>query len=92
MEKEIIKKLNQLPSSITNDGKIYELLIHKIKVGGCDRYVGSYRNDNNDVLKLRHSGLSYVYDLSLSAMSVSFEEVVENLWCFLDDFNLLKNE
>ena len=59
MEKEIIKKLNQLPSSIENEGKIYELSIHKIEVGGCDRYVGSYRN-GNDVLKLRHSGLSYV--------------------------------
>ena len=91
MEKEIIKKLNQLPSSITNDGKIYELSIHKIEVDGCDRYVASYR-DGNDVLKLRHSGLSYVYDLDLSSMSISFEEVVENLWCFLDDFNLLKNE
>lgn len=91
MEKEIIKKLNQLPSSITNEGKIYELLIHKIEVAGCDRYVASYRN-GNDVLKLRHSGLSYVYDLDLSTMSISFEEVVENLWCFLDDFNLLKNE
>ena len=91
MEKEIIKKLNQLPSSITNDGKIYELSIHKIEVAGCDRYVASYR-DGNDVLKLRHSGLSYVYDLSLSSMSISFEEVVENLWCVLDDFNLLKNE
>ena len=91
MEKEIIKKLNQLPSSIENEGKIYELSIHKIEVGGCDRYVGSYRN-GNDVLKLRHSGLSYVYDLIVSSMSISFEEVVENLWCFLDDFNLLKNE
>lgn len=91
MEKEIIKKLNQLPSSITNDGKIYELSIHKIEVCGCDRYVGSYRN-GNDVLILRHSGLSYVYDLTVSSISVSFEEVVENLWCFLDDFNLLKNE
>ena len=91
MEKEIIKKLNQLPSSITNDGKIYELSIHKIEVAGFDRYVGSYRNEN-EVLKLRHSGLSYVYDLSVSSMSISFEEVVENLWCFLDDFNLLKNE
>lgn len=91
MEKEIIKKLNQLPSSITNDGKIYELSIHKIEVAGFDRYVGSYRN-GNDVLKLRHSGLSYVYDLIVSSMSISFEEVVENLWCFLDDFNLLKNE
>ena len=91
MEKEIIKKLNQLPSSITNDGKIYKLSIHKIEVGGCDRYVASYR-DGNDVLKLRHSVLSYVYDLIVSSMSVSFEEVVENLWCFLDDFNLLKNE
>lgn len=91
MEKEIIKKLNQLPSSITNDGKIYELSIHKTEVSGCDRYVASYR-DGNDVLKLRHSGLSYVYDLTVSSMSVSFEEVVENLWCFLDDFNLLKNE
>lgn len=91
MEKEIIKKLNQLPSSIINDGKIYELSIHKIEVAGFDRYVGSYRN-GNDVLKLRHSGLSYVYDLIVSSMSVSFEEVVENLWCFLDDFNLLKNE
>ena len=89
MEKEIIKKLNQLPSSITNDGKIYELSIHKIEVEGSDRYVGSYIN-GNDVLKLRHSGLSYVYDLIVSSMSVSFEEVVENLWCFLDDFNLLK--
>ena len=91
MEKEIIKKLNQLPSSIENEGKIYELSIHKIEVAGFDRYVGSYRN-GNDVLKLRHSGLSYVYDLTVSSMSVSFEEVVENLWCFLDDFNLLKNE
>ena len=91
MEKEIIKKLNQLPSSITNEGKVYELSIHKIEVEGSDRYVGSYRNDN-DILKLRHSGLSYVYDLTVSSMSVSFEEVVENLWCFLDDFNLLKNE
>lgn len=91
MEKEIIKKLNQLPSSIENEGKIYELSIHKIEVGGCDRYVGSYRN-GNDVLKLRHSGLSYIYDLTISSMSVSFEEVVENLWCFLDDFDLLKNE
>ena len=91
MEKEIIKKLNQLPSSIENEGKIYELSIHKIEVGGCDRYVGSYRN-GNEVLKLRHSGLSYVYDLIVSSMSISFEEVVENLWCFLDDFNLLKNE
>ena len=91
MEKEIIKKLNQLPSSITNEGKIYELSIHKIEVEGRDRYVASYRN-GNDVLKLRHSGLSYVYDLTVSAMSVSFEEVVENLWFFLDDFNLLKNE
>ena len=91
MEKEIIKKLNQLPSSITNEGKIYELSIHKIEVEGRDRYVASYR-DGNDVLKLRHSGLSYVYDLSLSSMSISFEEVVENLWCVLDDFNLLKNE
>lgn len=91
MEKEIIKKLNQLPSSITNEGKIYELSIHKIEVGGCDRYVASYRN-GNDVLKMRHSGLSYVYDLTVSSMSVSFEEVVENLWCFLDDFNLLKNK
>ena len=91
MEKEIIKKLNQFPSSITNEGKIYELLIHKIEVAGCDRYVASYR-DGNDVLKLRHSGLSYVYDLTVSSISVSFEEVVENLWCFLDDFNLLKNE
>ena len=91
MEKEIIKKLNQLPSSITNDGKVYELSINKIEVCGCDRYVGSYRN-GNDVLKLRHGGLSYVYDLIVSSMSISFEEVVENLWCFLDDFNLLKNE
>ena len=91
MEKEIIKKLNQLPSSIENEGKIYELSIYKIEVGGCDRYVGSYRNDN-DVLKLRHSGLSYIYDLTISSMSISFEEVVENLWCFLDDFDLLKNE
>ena len=91
MEKEIIKKLNQLPSSITNDGKIYELSIHKIEVAGFDRYVGSYRN-GNEVLKLRHSGLSYVYDLIVSSMSISFEEVVENLWCFLDDFDLLKNE
>ena len=91
MEKEIIKKLNQLPSSIENEGKIYELSIHKIEVAGCDRYVASYRNEN-DVLKLRHSGLSYVYDLTVSSMSVSFEEVVENLWYFLDDFNLLKNE
>ena len=91
MEKEIIKKLNQLPSSIENEGKIYELSIHKIEVGGCDRYVASYRN-GNDVLKMRHSGLSYVYDLTISSMSISFEEVVENLWCFLDDFNLLKNE
>ena len=91
MEKEIIKKLNQLPSSITNDGKIYELSIHKIEVAGFDRYVGSYRNEN-EVLKLRHSGLSYVYDLTVSSMSISFEDVVENLWCFLDDFNLLKNE
>ena len=91
MEKEIIKKLNQLPSSIENEGKIYELSIHKIEVCGCDRYVGSYRN-GNDVLKLRHGGLSYVYDLTVSSMSISFEEVVENLWCFLDDFNLLKNE
>ena len=91
MDKEIIKKLNQLPSSITNEGKIYELSINKIEVAGCDRYVGSYRN-GNDVLKLRHSGLSYVYDLIVSSMSISFEEVVENLWCFLDDFNLLKNE
>ena len=91
MEKEIIKKLNQLPSSIRNDGKIYDFSIHKIEVGGSDRYVASYR-DGNDVLKLRHGGLSYVYDLSLLSMSVSFEEVVENLWCFLDDFNLLKNE
>ena len=89
MEKEIIKKLNQLPSSITNDGKVYELSINKIEVCGCDRYVGSYRN-GNDVLKLRHGGLSYVYDLIVSSMSISFEEVVENLWCFLDDFNLLK--
>ena len=91
MEKEIIKKLNQLPSSIENEGKIYELSIHKIEVGGCDRYVGSYRN-GNDVLKLRHSGLSYIYNLTISSMSISFEEVVENLWCFLDDFDLLKNE
>ena len=91
MEKEIIKKLNQLPSSITNEGKIYELSIHKIEVAGFDRYVGSYRNEN-EVLKLRHSGLSYVYDLTVSSMSISFEDVVENLWCFLDDFNLLKNE
>ena len=91
MEKEIIKKLNQLPSSIENEGKNYELSIHKIEVAGCDRYVGSYRN-GNDVLKLRHSGLSYIYDLTISSISVSFEEVVENLWCFLDDFNLLKNE
>ena len=91
MEKEIIKKLNQLPSSITNDGKIYELSFHKIEVAGFDRYVGSYRNEN-DVLILRHSGLSYVYDLIVSSISVSFEEVVENLWCFLDDFDLLKNE
>lgn len=75
MEKEIIKKLNQLPSSITNEDKIYELSIHKIEVAGCDRYVGSYRN-GNDVLKLRHGGLSYIYDLTVSSMSVSFEEVV----------------
>ena len=48
-----------------------------------------HRN-GNVVLKMRQSGWSSVYDLTVSSMSVSFEEVVKNLWCFLDDFNLLK--
>lgn len=83
--------LNQFPASITHENKQYDFSIHKIEIEGLCRYVVGYRN-GNDTLVLSYRGLSHIYDLNFSCMSVSFEEAVNNLWGYLDDFNLLKNE